>query len=884
MLFPLISCFAPRQRQLSLILAVIVLIGAVLSLAVYVYSDRAERIRLEAEFGHRADVRNALNREVISNYNSGVYVLKSLFEGSESVSREEFRHVASDILARYPGITALEWVPRVPGSARAAVEASLSTELNRPMKFTEAVPNGTMATARDRGEHYPILYVEPMAGNERVLGYDIQNAPTAPFLRQARETGRMVASSQFQLVQQRLGIVVIWPVRKVNAADPSADNFAGFVQGVFRVREMLETTIARSPATGLEMLYIDDTATDPSLRVLYHTSPKASPTSEDGLAVEEDYRRGLHREYPIEFGGRRWVVIYRPTPQWLAQQNSHLAFLWLLVGLLVTALVAGLVKVMARRNSAIQREVEERTTELNESRRHLSSLLHALPGMAYRCLYRDKLSVVYVSEGVLNLTGYRADQFTSEEIHFRDLINPHDLTNVRAATRQCLKTGCDVEVEYRIRPRTGPEKWLLSRGRGVYNERHELLFFEGLAIDVTARKQAEVEKISMERKLLESQKLESLGLLAGGIAHDFNNLLTGMMGHANLARFHAGVDPEITDHLRKIEGGATRAAELCQQMLAYSGRGNFVIEPVDLNRLIRETVPLLQGSLPSRSRLELRLVEEATVVMADATQLRQIAMNLILNAADALGATGGDVIVTTGRRTFGVDFLAAAHAGEGLLPGPYNFLEVRDTGCGMSPDTMAKIFDPFFTTKFTGRGLGLAAVLGIVRGHSGALRVQSELGRGSTFTFILPPSRENLSRRHDSVTSTPWQRSGKVLVIDDEESVRNVAAALLKTFGLAAVTASNGQDGIDRFRENPGAFDLVLLDLTMPGLDGEETLTRLRAITPDVRVVVVSGYSETDRIGQLAAGGPLLFLQKPFTRGSLEQKLQEILSGQTVAS
>ena len=884
MQFPSISRFAPPRRQLFYILAVIVLVGTGLSLAVFFYSARAERMRIESQFAQRTEVRNALTREVISHYESAVYALKSLFEGSESVSREEFRRVSADILSRYPGIAALEWIPRIPHNERAAIEASLSNELKRPVELTEAAPGGAMVRARDGTEHYPILYVEPVTGNERVLGYDVQNAPTASFLREARETGHVVASSQFQLVQKPLGLVVIWPVRNARSQGAPKDNLRGFVQGVFRAREMLEATVARSPLTSVEMLYVDDSATDPSMRLLYDSHAAASRTAQEAIAIETEYRRGLHREYTLEFGGRRWIALYRPTDRWLAAQNSPLAYVWFLAGMLVTSLVAGLVMVMARRNSAIQHEVGERTAELNESRRHLSSLLHALPGMAYRCLYREKLSVVYLSEGVVNLTGYRADQFTSEEIHFRDLINPLDLTNVRAATRQCLKNGRDVEVEYRIRPRTGPEKWLLSRGRGVYNERGELLFFEGLAIDVTARKQAEVEKISMERKLLESQKLESLGLLAGGIAHDFNNLLTGIMGHANLARMDSAADAEITDHLRRIEGGAMRAAELCQQMLAYSGRGNFVIEPVDLNQLVRETVPLLQGSLSSRSRLNLRLVEEATVVMADATQLRQIAMNLILNAADAIGATGGDITVTTGRREFGQEFLAAAHAGENLRPGPFAFLEVRDTGCGMSAETMAKIFDPFFTTKFTGRGLGLAAVLGIVRGHSGALRVQSELDRGSTFTLILPPSVEDLCRREDLVTATPWQGSGNILVIDDEESVRNVAAALLKTFGFTPVTASNGQEGIDRFRAAPHGFDLVLLDLTMPGLDGEETLAGLRAIFPGVRVVVVSGYSESDRISELASGGPLLFLQKPFTRGSLEQKLQEILSGESAAS
>jgi signal transduction histidine kinase/CheY-like chemotaxis protein len=423
----------------------------------------------------------------------------------------------------------------------------------------------------------------------------------------------------------------------------------------------------------------------------------------------------------------------------------------------------------------------------------------------------------------------------------------------------------------------GPEKWILSRGRGVYDASGQLQFFEGLAIDVTARKQAETDKIVMERKLLESQKLESLGLLAGGIAHDFNNLLTGIMGHANLARYQPGADPEITDHLRKIEAGAMRAAELCQQMLAYSGRGNFIIEPVDLNQLIRDTLPLVQGSFKSRATLDLHLIDEPAVVMADATQLRQIAMNLILNAADALGATGGEITVTTGRREFGAEFLAAAHAGEELVPGEFIFLSVRDNGCGMSPETMAKIFDPFFTTKFTGRGLGLAAVLGIVRGHSGALRVESQLNRGSTFTLILPPSSESLNQKNDSLTSTPWKREGTVLVVDDEDSVRNVAAALLRTFGFQVLTANNGSDGIDQFRQNATGIDVVLLDLTMPGISGEETLTALRKIEPAVRVVLVSGYSENDLVQQLSENGPLLFLQKPFTRASLEQKLQKLL-------
>ena len=870
---PSITHSVSSHRLYLTIVVIVALVGTLLSFRIYLYSNQTESLRIESEFNRRAEVQNTLTRENIVYYESGVYALKSLFDGSDSVSRQDFQRVATDVLSRYKGLTALEWVPVVPSAERAAVEAQASAELGQPFQFTEVGADGSMIRASERAEHYPIIYLEPIADNERALGYDIQSATTLEYLREARDSRRMVVSSQFHLVQRRLGILVVWPIY---AQQPKnvPPKFRGFVQGVVRVEEMFKTPELLSSHKATETLYIDDTARPPDKRVFYHNG---SPNDSVGEAeLETRFRSGLHREYVVEFGGRRWVVLYRPTEDWYSAQETRQADVRLVVGLLVTALIAGLIGAMGRRTSAVQQLVAERTAELSESRRHLSSLLHALPGMAYRCIYQEKLRVVYLSDGVLALTGYPAEVFTSHELHFRDVIHPDDLDRVRSATRAGLQSHQDLEVEYRIRPRSGPEKWILSRGRGVYDEQGALLFLEGLAIDITARKQAEAEKLTMERKLLESQKLESLGLLAGGIAHDFNNLLTGIMGHANLARFEPDVDPTVIEHLRKIEAGAVRAAELCQQMLAYSGRGNFLIEAVDLNQLIRDTLPLLQGSLTSRARLELTLSAKPIIVMADATQLRQIAMNLILNAADSLGASGGDIFVATGRREIGEDFLSTAHVGDTVAPGEYVYFQVRDTGCGMAPETMSKIFDPFFTTKFTGRGLGLAAVLGIVRGHAGGLRVESQVRGGSTFTLILPPTKESVTNNGHPASATPWHRPGNVLVIDDEESVRNVAAALIRTFGFTVTMASNGTDGIQLFRESH--FDLVLLDLTMPGLNGEETLAGLRAISSNVRVLLVSGYSENDRVAELALGGPLLFLQKPFTRGSLEQKLQEILS------
>ncbi len=853
------------------------LIGAGLSLAVYRYNVRLRAARIETEFSRRVETRTALTRETLNYYVSGIYALRSLFQGSSYVQPAEFRVVATEILARVPGIAALEWVPRVAGQDRAVFEKSFSEKLGRPFEFTQ--PRGpndrTMVRAPERPEYFPILYVEPFAGNEAALGYDIQDAPSRPFLDRARQSGELVVTSPFETVQGRRGLVMSCPVYFIEPGQDVGRRFRGFVQGVFWVDAMLAQTQQHGPTNAADILYVDDSATDPAQRIL-HFAPAQGSASAGSDVSEESFRRGLHRVMPIEFGGRRWLALCRPSAEWLREQENRFAEWWLGAGLLITALVAGLVLALARRTSAIARLVAERTAELEESRRQLDNLFAALPGMAFRARYDDRLEVFFASEGALALTGWPASDFAEGQVHFQDLVHPNDLEILRHGTQRAVIERKGFESEYRLITANGREKWVFTRARGVYSESGELLFFEGLAIDITARKQAEIEKFGLERKLLETQKLESLGLLAGGIAHDFNNLLTGILGHASLARHRDNSDPEVVDHLRKIEAGAMRAADLCQQMLAYSGRGRFLLESLDLSALVRDTLPLLRGALSPRAGLELALSEEPIPITADATQIRQIVMNLIMNAGEALGAASGSIHVRTARASLGREFLAAARVGDNLPAGDYAVLEVRDSGCGMSHDTLAKIFDPFFTTKFTGRGLGLAAVLGIVRGHSGALRVESELGVGSTFTLVLPLGAGDAMTAR-TATATPWQRKGMVLVIDDEEPVREIAAELIRTFGFSVVTAPDGATGLERYRADPSAFDLVFLDLTMPGLGGEETLAGLRQINPLVRVMLVSGYSENDRVALLASHGPLTFMQKPFTRARLEQKLRELL-------
>ena len=383
-----------------------------------------------------------------------------------------------------------------------------------------------------------------------------------------------------------------------------------------------------------------------------------------------------------------------------------------------------------------------------------------------------------------------------------------------------------------------------------------------------------------EHKLQESQKLESLGVLAGGIAHDFNNILTGILGNASLASLELPEKSPVHANLEAITEGSRRAADLCKQMLAYAGKGHFVLRNHSLNRLIEETTHLLQISISKKAVLRFHLDPALPAVKADGTQLRQVIMNLVINASEAIGDQGGVINLITGvakveRGYFGTTILAPD-----LPAGAYVYLEVADSGCGMNAETQAKIFDPFFTTKFTGRGLGLAAVLGIVRGHGGALRLHSEPGRGTTFRMLFPVSdtAENAVAAAGG-TTTSWRGQGCVLVADDEPPVRDAAAAMLGALGFTVELAADGSEAVEIFRREPDRFTLVLMDLAMPHLDGRQAFAELRRIRNQQRVVLMSGFDEQEAVAQFVGKGLASFLQKPFAHEDLRAVVQRVLAG-----
>ena len=430
------------------------------------------------------------------------------------------------------------------------------------------------------------------------------------------------------------------------------------------------------------------------------------------------------------------------------------------------------------------------------------------------------------------------------------------------------------EFEFMMTTKSGEQRNALMYLLPIVVQDEKCLFF--FARDVTELKRAMEDRINFERQMLHAQKLESLGVLAGGIAHDFNNLLMAIMGNADLALMRLNPESPAVDNLKRIEQASARAADLAKQMLAYSGKGKFIVEHLDISRLVEEMLHMLEVSISKNVILRLNLTHPIHSVEADATQLRQIIMNLVINASEAIGDKSGVIAINTGCMDCDRNYLKDVWLNENLCSGLYVYLEIADTGCGMDKATMAKLFDPFFTTKFTGRGLGMAAVLGIVRGHKGAIKVYSELNRGTTFKILLPTSDQPAELFNCHNHEDDWKGSGKVLLVDDEETVRGIGKEMLQELGFDVITADDGRDGVAAFRQNPDV-SFVLLDLTMPHMDGEQCFRELKQLNPDVKVIISSGYSEHEVSIKFAGKGLAGFIQKPYRLSTLKAAIRGIM-------
>jgi two-component system cell cycle sensor histidine kinase/response regulator CckA len=461
----------------------------------------------------------------------------------------------------------------------------------------------------------------------------------------------------------------------------------------------------------------------------------------------------------------------------------------------------------------------------------------------------------YVNAQLAQMLGY-----TPEEMVGRSFFDFMDEDAKRQATVRLAqrRQGISERHEMRYRRKDGSDLTVMLSSGPLKDASGAVSGALAVVSDLT-------EVRAFELKMQQAQKLESLGVLAGGIAHDFNNLLVGIMGNVGLALDDLSPTHQVAPRLEEIRAAALRAAELTRQMLAYSGKGRFVIQRLDLSRLVDEMSHLLTTVISKHAVVRFDFSPKLPAVEVDATQIRQVVMNLITNASDALGDEPGTIAIRTGVVDV-ADPPAVAEPGRvGLVAGRYVVLEVADTGCGMDARTQEKMFDPFFTTKFAGRGLGLAAVHGILRGHRGAVQVESEPGRGTRFKVLLPvASGAYEADAFVPASERPEPSHGLLLVADDEPAVRAIAKIALERAGFRVLLAEDGRQAVDLYAEQPSAFAAVLLDLTMPKLSGEQVLRELQRLDPRVRVVLSSGYTEQDAARQLEEGSVTGFLQKPW--------------------
>jgi PAS domain S-box-containing protein len=471
-------------------------------------------------------------------------------------------------------------------------------------------------------------------------------------------------------------------------------------------------------------------------------------------------------------------------------------------------------------------------------------------------------------------------------------VHPDDVAAIQAAGRRAIEAGEELRCEHRGRvpAADGGPRWFATRGQVLRGPDGRPTRIVAVTTDVTDRKRAEQEREVLDRQLLDAQKWEGLGVLAGGVAHDFNNILTVVLGCAGLARKAIPADSPAAGHLDQVEQACRRAADLCRQLLAYAGRGQVVVGRADLNRVIRESAALLEVPTEKRARVVLDLAPSVPLVHADTAQVRQVLVNLVMNAAEAAGPSAGEVRVRT-------DTVEVTDPDPGYRlppePGRYVRLEVSDTGPGIAPDVKARMFDPFFTTKFAGRGLGLAAVLGIVRAHRGALRVDTEPGRGTTVRVLWPVAADQPTGQTPPEILTPPpaaarppeqaeparadRPAGAALVVDDEMYVREVAASTLEELGFQPILAGDGPAGVELFRRHRGAVRVAVVDVVMPGMTGEQVLAGLREIEPTLPVVLISGFTER-RLTRPAKDPRVEFLQKPFHPEELIAAVQRVLA------
>jgi len=860
----------PRVLRDRRILILPLVLGLLASFGAALQFEMVEQEIRDNDLERRQDTAHQVLVKSLRAYENAVFSLRLVAANHQDFKHEDFIGAARTLINLNPGIECLQWVAEVPGSSVPAFVESVRANVRPDFVLKERSATGQFSPL-DTPSLEPdkslgvISYIYPLAGNETAYGYNVRQEIAKRETEESRRSGSIMATPVIPLAEGYTGMVLsAYTARPPSTPlTPPPQYGPGYTQAVLRLDTILDENL--DPSTWQDMDFALYDLTSGIWVPLYtHLQNRAEPTL---IPLAFDAFNGPRTQLrSFKFGGRHWVTAFRSYQKGPVPFTSAGAWLIFAFGLAASLLGIAYLRLMIRRNNHIRSEVALRTAELNDSRALLDLIIDHNPCSIW--MKDSDLRLRLVNQTFCSYYGRSKAKIiglTDEDLH-----TPEVAAEMQAIDREVLTSRVPQRLESTAQM-GGKTRIFLTSKFAIQLADGTSSALVGVAQEITELRAAENRRFKIERKMQEAQKLESLGVLAGGIAHDFNNILTAILGHANLARLFSIPDSRTARSIEQIELAARRAGELCQQMLAYAGRHRLSTGPVDVSALVRETLPLFEVSLPKSARLNLNLAQGLPSILADPTQIRQILMNLIINAAEALPPTGGQISINTCLIQADASLFASCVHQPTYPAGPNVCLEVTDNGSGMAAETLEKIFEPFFTTKFTGRGLGLAALLGIIRGHQGAVRVVSQPGAGTSFFLYLPASSTPAPAPTMTAPATTSCKH-RILLIEDEPTVRETTRLMLEALGCTVDTAIDGIAGVDLFRQYPTRPSLVLLDLTMPGLTGREVFAVLRAERPELSVLFMSGYSEMDA-EDLLAEPKTDFIAKPFTLKDLREKI-----------
>jgi len=488
--------------------------------------------------------------------------------------------------------------------------------------------------------------------------------------------------------------------------------------------------------------------------------------------------------------------------------------------------------------------------------------------------------ITLVNRKACEILGYREDELLGQDWFATCLPHSIDVDQVRAVFKMSLAGNLAGSEYYEnpVRSRSGEERLIAWHNSSIRDKDGNIIGGLSAGEDITERRKAEEEKHVLEQQFEQTQKLESLGVLAGGIAHDFNNILAIIMGYCSLTKMDY---KDAEKHIPEIEKAAERAAALCRQMLAYAGKGSLTQAQVNTWMLVDEMVSMLKTTIQQNVAVKAELGTDIPFIMGDASQIRQVVMNLIINAAEAIGDAEGEIDVKLLKTEIRVEQAEKDHLGFVIAAGRYILFEVTDNGCGMDEETSRKIFEPFYTTKFTGRGLGMSAVLGIIKAHNGALQLESQPGQGTTFKVYLPArfSKFETEELQQKAASAPWHDSGTILLAEDEERVKSIAITLLQELGFTVLDAENGKDALELYQQNAADISLVITDMGMPVMNGYELFYKLKQLNPHLPIIISSGFGEGDIYSKIPREEIAGLINKPYNFDQLREVLRGVVEG-----